>query len=77
MIQFRAISDEEEGKRIHLIGTSVMRDKLAVGFVVEDEAKADRYIAKLKQQFPGIRVTYKGPGPVSDTILVKLATPVN
>ena len=49
-----------ENQRIELIGRSVMdaprssADKPVVAaFVVEDEAKADRYISKLQKKFPG------------------------
>lgn len=52
-----------EEQRITLIGRSVMEapassaDKpIMVGFVVETGEKADRYIRKLKEEFPGIRL---------------------
>ena len=52
-----------ENDRIRVIGESVMNapasssDKpMMSGFFVDDDTKADRYIAKLQKQFPGIRV---------------------
>lgn len=41
-----------------------------VGFVVEDHEKADRYVEKLKA-YP-VRIIDRHPGPVKNTILVRV-----
>ena len=60
-----------EDERIDFIGRSVMNtpatstDKPVMNaFIVEDDAKADRYIEKLRAKFPGIRVIDRLDGPV-------------
>lgn len=53
-----------------------MRHRKTVGFVVDaDPGKADRYIAKLKEKFPGIVVLGKFAGPVKNTVSVKVGPP--
>jgi hypothetical protein len=55
-----------------------MGGKLTVGFITDDDpGKAERYISKLQHGFPGIRVIYKGPGPVAETVLVKVGPLLN
>lgn len=77
-IPYKDIADLQEDERIRQIGEKAMQEKLVVGFVTDsEEGKADRYIAKLKERFPGIRVIYQGDGPVPETILVKVAPPLN
>jgi hypothetical protein len=73
----------EENDRIKLIGHSVMvaptssTDKpIMNGFIVETEAKADRYIRKLEKMFPGIRVVDRTAGPTPNTIFVRVAGPL-
>ena len=61
-----------EDKRIDLIGHRVVDHKEQVGFVVEDDAKADRYISKLKAKFPSIVVKERLRGPVKGTVSVIL-----
>ena len=61
----------EEDKRIDLIGHRVVVHKDRVGFFVDDDAKADRYVAKLKAKFPSISVVERGPGP-GGTVFVKV-----
>lgn len=53
-IPYADLHHVSEDDRIQTIGQKVMRDGLTCGFIVEDEAKADRYMAKLKEKFPGI-----------------------
>jgi hypothetical protein len=50
------LGDMEENKRIDTIGRYAMNKKEVVAFVVEDNAKADRYVARLKEGFPTISV---------------------
>lgn len=76
--EYKDIADEPEDERIRQIGEKTMHEKQIVGFVTDDEPdKAERYIRKLRSRFPGIRVVYHGKGPVAETILVKVAPPVN
>lgn len=78
MIPYKDIADEPEDERINQIGEKAMREKLVVGFITDSEAgKAERYIKKLQERFPGIRVIYQGSGPVAETVLVKVGPPVN
>jgi hypothetical protein len=72
-----------ENERIEAIGRSVTEipassaDKpLMNGFIVESDAKADRYIQKLLRLYPGVRIVDRGPGPVKGTILVRIAGPL-
>ena len=70
---FADIADFEEDKRIDIIGHRVTVHKEVVAFIVEDDVKADRYVHKLKEKFPTISETSRGPGPVEGTICVKVA----
>ena len=45
-------------------------------FVVEDDVKADRYVKKLQERFPGIRVIDRFKGPVPGTIAVRVSGPL-
>jgi hypothetical protein len=71
------IADFDEDARVDVIGRAVMEQKKTSAFIVEDDAKADRYLKKLKKRFPGIRLIARGDGPVKDTVFVKLGPPVN
>jgi hypothetical protein len=77
MPQFADIADLPEDRRIELIGHRAVDHNETVGFIVEDNKKADRYIDKLKAKHPNIRLIYRGPGPVPDTILVKVGPALN
>lgn len=63
------LADLSEDTRIQLIGEQAKLGK-RVGFVVDNDEKADRYIAKLLVAFPGIEVASRNRGPVYGTILV-------
>lgn len=77
-IPFKDIADHDEDERIHQIGQKAMGERLTVGFITDSEAgKAERYIKKLIERFPGIRVISQGIGPVADTVLVKVGPPLN
>ena len=77
-MQYKDVTDDPEDERIRQIGEAVMKNRLVVGFFIDSEpGKADRYIAKLKKKFPGIRVIFKGDGPIPDTTFVKLGPPTN
>ena len=59
-----------ERARIDVIGRTAA-DGHIVGFVVEDEAKADRYVEQLLERFK-VRIVDRVPGPVPNTILVRV-----
>lgn len=55
------IADLPEDDRLTIIGTAAAGGRL-IGFVVDDDAKADRYIAKLTQRFK-VRIIQRAAGP--------------
>ena len=65
------LGDIPEDKRINAIGQAAEAGK-SVAFIVEDNAKADRYIRKLTERF-NVKVVERGNGPTSDTVWVKVA----
>ena len=78
MPAFIDLADHEEDFRIGQIGHAAMVNKITVSFVTDSEpGKADRYISKLQERFPGIRIIARGDGPVADTVWVKVGPPVN
>ena len=84
MPPFVDMGNRTEEERIMLIGRSVMgvprssADKpIVVGFVVEDPEKAERYIQKLKENFPGIRIIDKiRDCPFKGVVTVKISSPL-
>ena len=71
---FMDIANLTEDQRCHLIGHQAADGKV-VGFVVEDSDKADRYLAKIKAEFPQVIELERVPGPVPNTILVRVGLP--
>ena len=65
-----------EDERIKLIGEKAVRDKLVVGFFVDDDSiepgKADRYIRKLLERYPELRVVHKS-STLEGVVLVKVS----
>ena len=59
-----------EDERIAIIGREAAAGK-KVAFVVENDAKADRYIRKLLLDFE-VRIIDRGAGPVKGLIYVKV-----
>ncbi|MGH3427947.1 MAG: hypothetical protein ACRDQZ_10340 [Mycobacteriales bacterium] len=72
MTPYVDIASMPEDRRIDLIGHRAVVHKESVAFVVEDDEKADRYIAKLRDKYPTIQVNSRGAGPVKGTIYVKV-----
>ena len=70
-----------EDKRIDLIGHYVMDHKDTVAVLVDsgpgDVDKADRYIRKLQEKFPGIRIYPITSGPVKNTVCIRVGPPVD
>lgn len=71
MTAYADVADHPEDDRIRMIGKAASAGAL-VGFIVEDDPKADRYIAKLAKMFPLVSVVDRMPGPVKNTILVRV-----
>lgn len=67
---FADLADLHEDDRIRIIGETA-EHRHSVAFVVEDDAKADRYIAKLTERFKVV-VAARGSGPVAGTVAVKI-----
>jgi len=68
------IANMEEDSRIDTIGQTVMKHRKTVAFMTDsDPGKAERYIAKLKAKFPGIRIVDFFNGPVPGAVTVKVA----
>ena len=70
------LGDFDEDKRIDMIGRQVMSMKPGqiVLIVTDDEpGKPERYIEKLQAKYPGIVVLGTGPGPVVNTIGIKVS----
>ena len=70
MTLFADMADLPEDDRISVIGATAASGKI-VGFIVETDSKADRYIRKLLRGWPSVRVMDRGPGPVAGTIIVR------
>ena len=69
MKAFADLADLPENDRIAIIAKAA--EEHIVGFVVDDEPKADRYIDKLKA-YPLVRFIDRGKGPVKGTVLVRV-----
>lgn len=65
------LGDLSEDTRINMIGATATSGKI-VSFIVEDDAKADRYLNKMRQQGYDVRVVGRGKGPVKNTVYVKV-----
>lgn len=71
MTTYTDLADLQEDDRIETIGRTASQGAL-VGFIVEDDAKADRYIAKLHKRYPTVSVVDRGAGPTAFTVLVRV-----
>ena len=69
--KYADIADLGEDDRIQKIGKAAMDGNL-VAFIVEDETKATRYCVKLLANFPDVAIVESGPGPIKDSIAVKV-----
>lgn len=75
-MKYKDIADIPEDERIQKIGNFVMSRQQVVGFITDSEpGKADRYIAKLQERFPGIVILGRYNGPVANTVTVKVGPP--
>jgi hypothetical protein len=67
---FADLADLSEDTRIDIIGNTASSGAL-VGFVVDDDEKADRYVKKLRERFK-VSIIDRGAGPVANTVLVRV-----
>ncbi len=73
MKAFADLADLPEDERIRIIGETAERNPgQRIGFVVDDEPKADRYIKKLTTRFR-VSVITRGSGPVKDSYMVTVS----
>jgi hypothetical protein len=73
MTAFADLADLPEDDRIAMIGKAASNGAL-VGFFVDDDAKADRYIDKLVNRFK-VKVIDRHAGP-ANTVLVRVGPSV-
>lgn len=67
----------DEDSRITVIGQFAMGHLRPTAFTVDDLPKAERYIAKLKEKFPGIQILETTENkPIVGVVYVKVAPPV-
>lgn len=69
MKAFADLADLPEDDRIKVIARTAAEGEI-VGFIVDDDAKADHYIDKL-MAYP-VRIIDRGRGPVRGTVLVRV-----
>ncbi len=70
MSGYADLGDLPEDERIAIIGAATVEGRI-IGFFVDDDAKADRYLTKLLANYR-IRVVSRGPGPVAGSILIRI-----
>lgn len=75
-MEYRDLNSLSEGDRINMIGQTVMLTHKEVGFFVEDVFKAESYIRRLEEKFPGIRVVVKTQWPDSTLYFVRVGPPI-
>lgn len=82
-VPFQDISVLKEDDRIALIGKTVMEEPSSladkpriIGFFVDNDEKADRYIKKLKELYPTIRIIDSNHYDSAGTVLVRVAGPL-
>lgn len=67
------LGDLDEERRIDMIGQAAAAGNV-VAFVTDaDPGKAERYVSKLLERFPTLRVVGTVAGPVAGAITVKVA----
>lgn len=75
------MSAGETEEQIQVIAQAV-KCGAKTGVVVDDDAKADRYLKRLKELCPGLEVKFRGPvikgkAPILMTLQLKGFTPSN
>lgn len=73
MKAFADLADLPEDDRITIIAQTASAPGAGIiGVVVDDDAKADRYIAKLLKASSQVRIIDRGPGPVKGSVLIRV-----
>lgn len=75
MTRYDDIADRKEDDQIRQIGEYVTHPSQSgkiTGFVVDNHAKADRYLEKLLERFPDIAVIDRFDGPVCGVVTVRI-----
>jgi hypothetical protein len=66
------LADRPEDERIAIIGKYVTVHRMTVGVALDnDEAKIERYIAKLLERFPDVEIVSRTP-LLAHTVLVRV-----
>jgi hypothetical protein len=77
MPQYKDLGSQSEDDRIQEIGEHTMIGHKVCSFMTDNEpGKADRYITKLQERFPGIRIVERGDGPIDGVVWVKVGPPL-
>lgn len=70
---YKDLHSMSEDERINHIGNSVMASGLLVGICTDDEpGKPERYIKKLTERFPKIKIIETVKGPVAGIVTIKV-----
>lgn len=73
---FSDIADLPENKRIELIGAHANVPGKIIAFIVEDDAKADRYVKKIRNRYPNVIELDRHPNvPIDGVITVRVGLP--
>lgn len=72
MTQFVDLYRLSEDERIDVIGRTAREAQNPVGFMVEakPKVKAERYISKLLERFPDLRVLERAKGPTPGVVTI-------
>ena len=80
---FVDVSKYPDETRIEIIGNAIMNapkgsgdQPIIVGVVVDNPAKAARYIATMKEKFPQVRVIDQHPMGVGETVAIRFGEPL-
>lgn len=72
MKAYADLADLPEDERIRIAAESAVANGAIVGLITDDEpGKPERYIEKLRR-YPQIRVIDRGPGPVKNTVMIRI-----
>lgn len=83
-MEYTDLGAYSENERIEVIGKMVLKkceekSDFTASICVEDDAKADRYIEKLKKKFPTIRIIERVKGNIStncEIVSIRIGGPV-
>lgn len=73
---FVDLGDLSEDARIDILGHRSQDHGETNVFVVEDDEKADRYIAKLTSRYK-VKILRRGVGPITNSVFVEVGPTTN